>query len=885
MAYMSRRIYGILDSDRIGPDLELTNAAQIVTFIGTPTDNHRMVPSDIPLSVDPGDVEFLIYGPEALTAGKVRLGVVRATADSSKYVGEDGDGYGYDPVTGKVTNGGADIATIGTAGKDQVLRMSYDPAGIVSFTGPGGAVIGSFPVPLVGSPGDPDEWFFAVTVSGATAGELLVWCNAGQQGFQTTITSGGWWVPIPSIAPVTLGTAPYMAGDADPIPGQYFDGVDGCIDEADGVRISRGVIPWTQGSGTATDPGQVTIRVRAPAGAYQELLGDVRDLPVRILSVRVGGTLADASPVASAVIDEVHADGDFSLVITLQGVMSLLEAAFTDQLFLPNAQEQAAGTPMPSLLGGARQISPVLFDDTNNLYMVTDPYGAMLAVGVQRVAGRQIVAGTDYNVTTDGRSFQLFDSGEDPPMIPDGKPNGIFTAEASVAGGEFDPGEPDYLETDGQWLSDSGTGTPDHWTAHSERADTLLPYWVSAHHVRFPSEYLTVSWLRWDRHKILAGRSYAYRFHVRHMPGTSATGGGVYGDGKPVLQLTYIDAVADRGLAFSLGWGKVGTYRGFTEAGTYTGHFTNTVGIDVDMYVAYYGTAQLGVYAEIGDLELTLLPAVDTNLALDMWTLEQYCRSCIETHGKLDPSVWRAIDAAAIDAARPWKIGNWIRDAATIKGVLNPALDSFFCAMYQRRDGTIGVMMFVNPDDVADADLDFELTQDDFTSQMQVSQDRAPGLSTQAMCIRNFTPIAEGQFAQYDTTEADGVPISVRKKLGREYQRTVYSGVQLANMYRHAKIAKPVPTLFDSVADAQAFIDLVNRLYRVPRYFYRVTAIFPPDSTLEIGQVGRLTYPFHEMGFTNPDDPLGPLIGGEKVQIHWIDESPSLETAIITFWG
>lgn len=867
-----RRIYATFDGAHMGSNLELSNAAQIVTFTGSPTTNHRMVRSTLPLSVDAGNVEFLLYGNEALEEEKAYVGLVLAdSAVDRKYVGEDSSGFGYRYDNGAIYSNGSIIDTFDSSEKDDIVEIIYDPAGIMTVR-KNGAILGSVTLPLDGS--DPFDWYFAATVSGTTAGGLLIFCNAGQQDFAQS-NLDGWWIPQETIAPLLLSTEPFLSLRDDSIPNLRYDARYGCIEQGESFSTQRSASFWPDGGGgSSTSGGVASLRISDPDDTYSALLtSDVRDLPVVFRSVPKGGSLDDALQVGQAVIDRVEAEGDFFKVIYFIGPMAVLESRLQGRLFLPNTQEQVAGRPWPVLIGGPRNFSPPLYDDTNNLYAAS--HVPLQGVGALRVQGFPIVSGTDYVITPDILGFQLLASGS-PPTLPDGKPLGKFTAEASTAGGGYDPGNPDYLNGIGEWLSDSiSPPIPDGWDEVGSSGGLYDPFRYTSHELRIPGDYLTRSYVRatvvsdssGDHPIIKAGRSYSYKITVISIPGIDM--GGVFGDGKCTLALTYMNPVLTGVLPFSLSWAH------FQAAGVYTGTFTNTTGVDQPLYLAYDNNNRTGTTTRVGDLFMQELPDVATNVALTGVSLEAYCREMIEALGKLQPSVWRSTDAALIDAVTGYELSFWAAlDAMTIRQGLSPGLDSFASAMVPFRDGSLGICRAVNPDDTADIDLAFDIgkttAHDDFESQISVSHDVARGLTTQMLIRRNYSPYSPSDYGDYDTTD---IPITVRKKLEAQYQQIVYSGVQLAGMYRHALTAPPLPTLFDRADHAQAEIDRVCGLYIVPRRFFTCDVNMPPSSTLEVGQIGRLTYPVHG------------LADGKKVQIRSITEFPADERATITFWG
>jgi len=197
----SRRIYATWDGAHMGSDLELSQADLIVTFTGTPTDNHRMVRGTVGLSVDSGKVNYLVWGTETLDTDKAFVGVATADADLSATLGSDAFGVAYNLRTGEVTCNGATLDTFAPTPLGKLVRLIYDaPSQSISLSIES-TPIGTVLLPAANTSGTPNTWHPAATISGTTAGGLQCWINAGQQDFPDSATSplDGWWEPVPGL--------------------------------------------------------------------------------------------------------------------------------------------------------------------------------------------------------------------------------------------------------------------------------------------------------------------------------------------------------------------------------------------------------------------------------------------------------------------------------------------------------------------------------------------------------------------------------------------------------------------------------------------------------------------------------------------------------------
>jgi len=95
----------------------------------------------------------------------------------------------------------------------------------------------------------------------------------------------------------------------------------------------------------------------------------------------------------------------------------------------------------------------------------------------------------------------------------------------------------------------------------------------------------------------------------------------------------------------------------------------------------------------------------------------------------------------------------------------------------------MGVVRLIDPDTVADADVAWEIDENDILSEPYVYPDVMQGLTTGTYGRRNISPASESDFTNMTTTD---VSIAERKLLERRYQFTYTSGVQLSEMYSQA---------------------------------------------------------------------------------------------------
>jgi len=118
-----------------------------------------------------------------------------------------------------------------------------------------------------------------------------------------------------------------------------------------------------------------------------------------------------------------------------------------------------------------------------------------------------------------------------------------------------------------------------------------------------------------------------------------------------------------------------------------------------------------------------------------------------------------------------------------VQQALQPALDTFGAGIYRKRDGRMGVVRLIDPDTVADADVNWEIDESDILTEPYVYPDVMRGLTTGTYGRKNLSPASESDFTNMTTTD---VPIAERKLLERKFQLTYTSGIQLSEMYSQA---------------------------------------------------------------------------------------------------
>ncbi|MFG6111122.1 hypothetical protein [Stenotrophomonas nematodicola] len=247
-------------------------------------------------------------------------------------------------------------------------------------------------------------------------------------------------------------------------------------------------------------------------------------------------------------------------------------------------------------------------------------------------------------------------------------------------------------------------------------------------------------------------------------------------------------------------------------------------------------------------------------------TLQQ---AIAEIMGRLGKDSWSAADCAAIDAECGYAgIGYYAGNAITGRTAMNAILPSYGAGCYQDDSGVLRFVRVVAPEDYV-GPMAFDVTQDDLAEDLLAVPDDAPNL-TRRMAYR---PNAQALAASDLVTDVVDVPQARRDELVGLFRAQVFGGTALHPHYRMADAADPVISLFWYAADAQAEIDRVVGMYRVQRFFYRISVRGDQALAPKAGQVGRLSYSRYG------------LHDGVPVLVRRVERNPATGDVVMTVWG
>lgn len=820
---MTTRTHALFSNASAGPDLDVEQGGEVLLPTDTGLSNARTARATVGQSVGVWSCEFMSWAVSDSISAIV--GLATADADLSDSLGADAFGIGYDLATGDVITGGAVVATVDAAVSGDIIGVQADLAdGTVTFYLNGAAIH----TETLDSSLQGEVLFPTASIGSGSEADGRVFLNSGQRAFEYPLADSDGWYTVPATID-TLRFADgqsYFTASSDDIPNaEYVGNVAGSA-----VTIVRALNFWPWG-GTQSRGTAAQFIILDPDGEYDSLIGaNIRDLEVTIHEVPDGGTpFASAELIGTFVLERVDALDDGRKRITLRDRTAVLDQPLQSRLFLPNLAEDIANRPVPIVIGVARSIEPVLYDDGVQssdalpLYQVADR--AMQGFGTLRDKGDPLLIATDWNIRPGQQTIELVQN-------PDGK----LTLDVSSIGGDTVTSIVPATRTD--WdTSVNVTGT----TTYTFGDGSLT---VNG---RIES-YLQESGV------LTAGRSYGWVLTIDSMsegisqdgvPVRVSIGEGVTSDPNgPILDSPHFSA---------------------TAAGTYTGSFTAVA--SGPLTLALRGVVTITNAAVVSRFEV--FEAADTTSdTLQPATLAQFAQEVLQTRGGLTSSQWSQADAEAIDAASGYSgLGYWTRDAVSVGQVLQAALTSYTACYWQDSAGVIRFSRLIDPTTQSSAGV---ITQDVMLADLTVTPDNAPGLAAQMAGRRNWMVLDPTDFV----TDFVEVPFSVRRELSRRFRAVRTTGVPFPSEYAHARgAADPVETLLDSPADIQAEIDRVAALYQTVRFFYQVSVPIEAIDAYELGQTWTLEYPRYG------------LQAGKDVLITAITEDRVNRTAVLRLWG
>jgi hypothetical protein len=795
---VARRDFAVFDGSALPPQLDLELGGLQVVVTSTLT-SPRSAVSTVAVSSGRARFEALFWGADGVLTGAAAVGVAGPGFDGSLRLGEGTNDVAFWPGEGAIRAGGVTVAAVAKAQLGDVIGVELDlvsPSPALSFSVNGVVIYSGNYAP----PGSPVEVFAAVSVSGAV-GALRAFANFGQRAFEygplAPVEVDGWFQLQANPPLLRFSTATYTTAPTDTPANTSYEGR---VRLGASFEIARAVSFWPWGSrGGQSSIGQ--LEIIDPDGRFDGLLADdYRDAPVILRLVEEGAPLSSATTLAEGILERVEASDD-SKRLVISGKTKRLDVPLQRRLFLPDAVESAANTPRPVLIGAARNIEPVLFDESGQRYAVSDRSVSTIAALRDRGDPLEIIGSPgDWTYLPDSSGVDL----NAPPV-------GKLTADASSVGNAG--GGPPVVDVLGgignPFVSDGGSPAdedPVGWVAYENlglgiqwRVDVVGGgarfFRQAASPVSNTNPAITVAG---SPSPLIPGRGYRLRFSITTFEPANIPPDG-YG-----LEIRH--GLNGRVLARAQ---NVGAF-----LVTFVAESPDLTLQMASRFVG--GAAEHTIIVEGLTLEDANDAAVaDATAPLPGVTLEQLATEIIETRAGLGSTDWSSASAAAADPGQ-YGSGLFVRGAATCRQALESVLDCYAAALYEGPGGDIAFARLRDPalelvgSPTVEPDWVFGASQV-LNPGYAVQVDPAEGLTTAAVCRRNHTPLSPSDLVD----DLLDVPPATRALFGRRFQLARYSAVPVGVAYRHAVGAAPVEFALDDPAQAQAEIDRVAALYNI----------------------------------------------------------------------
>lgn len=569
------------------------------------------------------------------------------------------------------------------------------------------------------------------------------------------------------------------------------------------IGYSRGgdCVLWGRGQRSAAGLGNIEI-INVDGHHDALATGPQDDAEVRVWRVYQDQPMSAAVPVAAAPVTDIEGRGEDTLRIVTGDLRTRLDIPLQATLYATGeAVASAVGRPRPVSIGKPKSCPIVLVDDVDYEYDVHD--SASFEVLLVRDAGVELALDT----VDDGAPGSAGDEGDGyiiaaPPIngiellqMPVGRVVADIDATTAAAESIIGSAEGDFSADLTDWTvitNDTGGGTvtlvQSAGVAQFDAAKDPGGAPVYAR-LRFPTTLLAGQRYSWSMDVDLAcahDDSTLELFQVFFEPLSGASG-------------EYV--------TLALRW----------ETGTeaLSGEFTAPAAgrLVISAAAASSGGVDGEISAAVDHVRLDRIASGGT--VADV--IEQLLARAGISSDKIDSE-----SIEDIRTARPWPVSYWADSAVTIADVLQEVLDSIYGWHYITPDGKIAFGYLVPPEAADESVLTIDVSTLD--AGIEVSADRAPGLSTTVSGGRNWYRYGPGELADAVTdadramltadyrircTATDPVGLDLRRRQGAAVSRESDSGIA---------------TLLDDEADIQAAADYLAELYPadVPRKFYRI---------------------------------------------------------------
>lgn len=807
---MTARDYATLDRNRMGPALLLDGSdLQLTTSIAC--DANRTVLGNLPALS--GDFAYEIYfwsTSRASLAGLLSYGVATADVDLAARLGTDsaGAGYGFAAADGLVQNNSSTIETVQEQGERIALgcHLSLSPSEATCEFLVSGNVVSTIDLPT------GVAWYPALSIGGASAGDLVAGINFGQWRFDRLAWRNGWSQQTAGLATITLALVAegFQTTATDMPPNTPYGPY---VLNAGDIAVRRSTLPWhLRDDGNFNPAALTTLTLDNRGNRFAALLGaDVKDSVVvlQVIDAPPGGVgvLTGAETIMTGIVEGVQRTKKGQIELTLRDTLTRFDRQMRMRRIAPYWDATAAGKVVPFGRGAQRNVQPILLDAPTRLYLLADvPQTNVTQVSDEGAPLDPNALPPQWTGALDHEGIQLATDAV-----------GRVSSDCSSVGQQYDiPGAADVLDGIGAfspWAVAVNTPTttpPDGWLFSNEsgsqlsrRADgsinvarirTTRPWYP--HTSPIYGDYLVV-----DGEPLLGGRSYRITFRLVAAVANDPTIGGPGNRGGFMLRTALSndprDAVTSHGVAIqtpSLSTGVV-----------YSIDFTAPLGDPRPVYLIAVASSGLtagsgtGIcYIDIENVKIELLGQF-VSLPLDSIGPTALMQDILVDIEGEDPSVFSSADTDAIFAAAGFGIGIRREDTPNLLDLMTEIADQYGAVLFTDELGQIRMRRFLMPEDAGAIVASFSRANVDLKS-VRIYPAEAPGLTTQFWCRPNCTPFADGDLV----SDTDVVTPAMRAAFKDVGQFSFSTSAQTAREYIRRVDAQRRLLLVDDLAPAKA---------------------------------------------------------------------------------
>ena len=547
------------------------------------------------------------------------------------------------------------------------------------------------------------------------------------------------------------------------------------------INRSGTCVLWKSGSRSS---GLGSIESINNDGYYDSLiLGDQSDARVEVYQGWTDDAVSSLTLIGSAQVDDILGQGEDTMRIITASILTKLDVPLQPELYQEgDADAPLIGRPKPVAIGSPLSCPIVQTSIVDEFYDAHDNPGFELVT--VRDGGYPLTPIVDYFV---GRVDTVY--GPELRDVP------VARVVADVKGGDYD-----YIVDEALGDFDDGlTG----WTTYTTGSASVTDVGGGARFQGALGEdcelYVT---------GVEAGFYYRWSFEVYD-----------YVSGE--LRVLLPDPTIIGGLSVGVNGNPFGFWLADTD-----GVFCLRKSVAADLI------GDEAIDLKVRNIRVVKLIPVEGDIeSMVRWLVAR---------ANLDPDeVLDSTTLSALSTARPWPQSIWADGSERISNIIERLMDSLYASLYETAEGKIGFFFLQPPGTVApSATLVYSGSRDDFTSDLFVERDYAPGLASTVAGLKNWF-----QYRREDLR--DGIDDSEIPTLTADYRARKVSP-ELGEEYASRAAAQEFKTYLNDEDDLQELADLGAELYPPgqQRRFYSIDVFNDGSlSTLNPGNEILVTHP------------------------------------------